>query len=1208
MWGGGHGQGNPSPPGGFSRSSNGSNGNGEPPSEGQVAAAAAHAARMAFANAYDTAAPVAPAAPSSFFDMYGAAAGQPSTQQGDQEDAAMLYAQRARELELFHLQQQIQERQAIENEARNRLLEHAARNQIQEYERSRIEMALMAEMQQRDREARIEAERSRFQAEAEAEAQAQTNANANAILSQHEIDIAAAQNLQKQQIAEYIAKQPNQAPAYDSSSSPQSFHANQDDMSAASELKIASTTIKTESTSVKNDAVEPPPEKERSPKEEPPIKKETPLMLEETLTKEDPPAKKEPPVKKEPPAMKEPAAKKDKSPKKKKTPQKEKVTSKAPLNTPSSSQLDSDKKITPVETKSSAASKKRKNTPSKALGAAATGNKAKKVKRSPGGAVGGRKMSAQLNTSLIKRKLGVPSMDDVVPDITEVQYEYAEALMTEFCKVPFLAEFSRPVSLLHPELVTLYSKIIHHPMDLGHICRAIRRQEYKNTRAIQLDVWRVFSNCIKFHMHPNNRENAIPSFISISTHLRDFFNSLWQEYMMPSDAPKRLPGKGISHVHSTFQKRAEARKERLPQLSGTVLTPKCLQKLASALESFISSGGKVDKLDRDAILGDANSAKGDIATFIESLREVIKTIESKIESSQDYTVLELHSDLKKCYTEDVFEHEILKKMKISQRLDRILGKALSTIHEVSCRGVNQSSIWGCMAAAIWGRESKKKPYWPAIVLGILAPEDQKEDWHESLTDRNEGRLPEKLRADLKVAKRRAELGLKKQSSDIMSYFLVEFMGSHEFIWVKESDIIENFDPEEDVNIASAAGNITKKRRSTAFNTKQMSNAIEEGRWALEEFELQLNNTCGDRSDDEDEYNDAGYTFDILCQSDDEADEMDEDEDEKAHESDTDELNELLASEGLLDFSIEGRKKAKARAVALKKQNALLVKKEKEKEKTKKAKPKVVAKDSTKKLEKQLELEEKREKRELELRRKKRARDHEKLLKELERKAKRKKSNASEKKTNPNEVQNKKGRAEAIAKGFLMRKCIKDASFTGASFQPTSSVEPSGLLGMALAFRAAAGEVRFLDNTGKPFLDNSCDKIDADSPLESSERCKRLQDQIDLIRKEIIKVDAATEQRLALAEDAEKAWAAAQTRILDAEEQVRATYAKKKKKSPKKVESASNKPDVKVEDENGDNQLKHDKDESGEDIPSKDESVEDIPSNSDPVDSTHISED
>jgi hypothetical protein len=93
-------------------------------------------------------------------------------------------------------------------------------------------------------------------------------------------------------------------------------------------------------------------------------------------------------------------------------------------------------------------------------------------------------------------------------------------------------------------------------------------------------------------------------------------------------------------------------------------------------------------------------------------------MEMKIQNGEGYTVLELHRDVKRCYTEDVFEHEILKKMKISQRLDRILGKALAPVHEINCRGVNQSSIWGCMAAIVWARESKKKPYWPAIVLGM----------------------------------------------------------------------------------------------------------------------------------------------------------------------------------------------------------------------------------------------------------------------------------------------------------------------------------------------------------------------------------------------------------------------------------------------------------------------------------------------------------
>merc|ERR1712238_390188 len=171
-----------------------------------------------------------------------------------------------------------------------------------------------------------------------------------------------------------------------------------------------------------------------------------------------------------------------------------------------------------------------------------------------------------------------------------------------------------------------------------------------------------------------------------------------------------------------------------------------------------------------------------------------------------------------------------------------------------------------------------------------------------------------------------------------------------------------------------------------------------------------------------------------------------------------------------------------------------------KEKAKKSK--ATLREDTKKTEKQLGLEEKREIRELEVRRKKRARDHEKMLKESEQKAKKKQCHAFERRGNPNEIQNKRGRAEAIAKGFLLRKCIKDTSFNGASFQPIAGVEPTGLLGMALAFRAVAGEVPFLDNAGKPFLGKDWDKMNTDSPSDSHERCKCLQEQLDLIEKEI----------------------------------------------------------------------------------------------------------
>jgi hypothetical protein len=43
-------------------------------------------------------------------------------------------------------------------------------------------------------------------------------------------------------------------------------------------------------------------------------------------------------------------------------------------------------------------------------------------------------------------------LNEDTPGITDEEYENLEALMIQFCRVPLLAEFSRPVTLLHPEV------------------------------------------------------------------------------------------------------------------------------------------------------------------------------------------------------------------------------------------------------------------------------------------------------------------------------------------------------------------------------------------------------------------------------------------------------------------------------------------------------------------------------------------------------------------------------------------------------------------------------------------------------------------------------------------------------------------------------------------------------------------------------------
>ena len=381
--------------------------------------------------------------------------------------------------------------------------------------------------------------------------------------------------------------------------------------------------------------------------------------------------------------------------------------------------------------------------------------------------------------------------------------------------------------------------------------------------------------------------------------------------------------------------------------------------------------------------------------------------------------------------------------------------------------------------------------------------------------------------------------------------------------MKESDIVETFDPEVDPNVASAAGNVTKKKRSghSSINPKLMSDAIEEGRWALEEFEILISDPCGDASSDDPEEEgedyEGGYTYDVMCQSDDEADEMEAADKRKANDSDVEEQNELLACNGCLDYSVEGRKKAKAKAAEMRKQKAALAKQEKSKEaKAKKdaaakKKPTVAAND-IKLLAKQLEEEEKR----VEARRKKRARDHEKALKDMEKQAKKSKG-TPDKRPNPHHIPKKKARAETFVKSFLVHKHKALPDFRGPPFIPTN--DPPELLCMSLAFRAAAGDVIFQDNKGKKFIENPWDKIDATGPKESSQRCQLLQDQINLIEKELQKVHDATARRRTLYDAAKQSRDDTHQKYIDAGEKLKSTKkvfqssSKKKKKSIGKIE-------------------------------------------------------
>jgi len=822
-------------------------------------------------------------------------------------------------------------------------------------------------------------------------------------------------------------------------------------------------------------------------------------------------------------------------------------------------------------------------------------------------------------------RAAMPSLEDPVPPITDQDYANLEALMIQFCRVPLLAEFSRPLSMLHPELVTVYSKVVKHPVDLGKVCRSVRRREYRDTRAVRLEMWRIFANCIKFHCHPSTREGAIPSFVSIALHLREYFNALWEEYMLPSEAPaptsKSKSKASVNPTEAAYQKsfktREERRKKRLVATATTALSSRCLERVASEIESFVDSGGRVDGLDTKPIQSvkedEATNEDEDYEAVMGALMELSSKLANLANENEEYSVRELEVDLKKCYSRDVFDDRPALRKTFAVRLSRLLGKSVVPIYETNCRGVNQSSVWGCMAAAIWARESSKKPFWPSLVLGILAPEDQREDWHQALTERNEARLPESLRQQLESGKKKAVAAIKRQSTgkaERMSFFLVEFLGTHEFTWVRESDIIEQFDPEEDPDTVGNEGSKKKKRhytrdhRHTPQTERLRQKAVEEGRWALEEFEMQLNDTCGDLylSDVEEDEED-GYTYEVLCQSDDDEDEEVKDGgaatatsaayggaggDTERSISDEEEILELLLTEGMLDYSAAGRKAAKKRIAALKKQKseklkAAQKKKKAEQDKKKKAAAKQakeeLARKKKKKLEaaasskskakastKKLEREQQKQQKELEKRRKKRKRERE-LVEKKGKKARLSSFSADKRGSRKaSGIPDKKDRATAVVRGYLTRIAKREdlagLGFSGSSAAlPASAVEATGLLGMALAFRAAAGYVEMPVGKGEEPAKKAWDKIDTDGPAKAEDRCKNLERQAELLEQEISRLDRENNQRMVLIAQAHRQREANEKVMIAVEERIKTVPAgigTKKKNKPKKLGGESEK--------------------------------------------------
>lgn len=703
------------------------------------------------------------------------------------------------------------------------------------------------------------------------------------------------------------------------------------------------------------------------------------------------------------------------------------------------------------------------------------------------------------------------------------------------------------------QLIQVYSKIVSHPIDLGHICRGIRRRRYVNKRDVRLDMWRVFSNCVKFHSSPNNR-HVVESFVSIALHLREYFNSLWNEFMLPSEVDGQVS-----------VKRQEDRRKRADLVAVVPLSAKFCRRAATMLQSLLEKGGRVDDLDTEQVWeipGETFVQKNhpDEKIVVEKLAALLSRLQALAdEQLPEYSCAQFYQDVQDCYKIDVFEDQPTLRARIARRLERYLGKLTVPLQEACARGVTQSSVWGNIATTIWARENSKKPYWPGLVIGILPPEDRREAWHSVITERNESRLPEKLRQFLMTKKKACEKAQKRHNT---SYFLVEFMGTHEFTWVRETDIVEKFEPNDDPNknMMGAAGKKKRVRNtSTMPGSDLYEKAVEECTWATEEYEGVLEEVCEYDSDREaNEGEDMNYSYSLLAQSDEEAEEEYDGsgylyEEAKMSYSDIEEAGYLLEHDGLIDTSTEGRKNAKKRANELKKK-VTGTKKEPSKSKAESLREKEARAQD--RLAKQ-------EHRDIVRRRKKRLKAREKALKEDRKSKKRRVVQGDPDDDNDLLAKEKRARATAIAKAYVSRMAeqqdYNSLGLNGVLNLPTAMVDSTGLLGLTLAFRAAAGQLDMPDETTeekaklRPWLG-----VDVDGPSTSQARQEKLERKIELIEKELVRIRKNVERRKALLEEAKGEIVADKEELARNDEVARSLINRnnKKKSSPTKSDTAS----------------------------------------------------
>lgn len=386
-----------------------------------------------------------------------------------------------------------------------------------------------------------------------------------------------------------------------------------------------------------------------------------------------------------------------------------------------------------------------------------------------------------------------------------------------------------------------YNEIIDNPMDLSTVRGSIKHKEYRTIHQIRSDVNLIFENCKKF-----NSNNNDTTYVAVGFHMQEFFDCLWQEHMMGSndvsdggdDHDDRLcnicdrsgtmlscrgcEGAFHSYCHipsleeipyggweclecSSLRSRTQDRKNRLDLSGSFIMKGKYLKEALRSLRSFIDNQGRVDVLDIEPIWGDNAMRMRDndyLETVFISLKGLERKLTEKIQSNSELTVSKFDVLVRNCCPavgngrreeNQNMDHALSKR--IVDRLDRYIAQMIVPIYELRRRGSEYSSIWARLESKslVSARSSSTKPYWSALLLGILH-----EGKCNAMMKNHTTRLPPDVRTE--ILRNQTEKANKNRRGG--KYYLVEILGSHEFGLYSETNCLFMDDPTDNPNTKS----------------------------------------------------------------------------------------------------------------------------------------------------------------------------------------------------------------------------------------------------------------------------------------------------------------------------------------------------------------------------------------------------------------------